>query len=84
MSCAASTGQGYRKALPPFRGVEITCEAKLLHDGAHEAVERTTIRVFRREKRPCLRGLHSGQPPVRLESGKLRTWDFSDDRASLG
>jgi PPOX class probable F420-dependent enzyme len=71
------------EALPPFRGVEITCEAKLLHDGAHEAVERMAIRYLGEEQGRAYADSVPASLLVRLEPGKLRTWDFSDDWASF-
>ena len=71
------------EALPPFRGVEITCEAKLLHDGAHEAVERMAIRYLGEEKGHAYADSVPASLLVRLEPGTLRTWDFSDDWASF-
>jgi PPOX class probable F420-dependent enzyme len=72
------------EAFPPFRGVEITCEARLLHDGVHEALERMAIRYLGEEKGPAYADFIPASLLVRLEPGKLRTWDYSDNWASFG
>ena len=72
------------EALPPFRGVEIACEATLVHDGSHEAVRRMAIRYLGEEKGHAYAESVPVSIIVRLEPGRLRTWDFRDDWASVG
>jgi PPOX class probable F420-dependent enzyme len=72
------------EALPPFRGVEIACEATLVHEGAHEAVRRIAIRYLGEEQGQAYAESVPVSIIVRLEPGRLRTWDFRDDWASFG
>ena len=72
------------EALPPFRGVEIACEARLLHDGVHEAVERIAIRYLGQKRGRVYADSVGDSLLVRLEPGRLRTWDFRDDLAAFG
>jgi hypothetical protein len=64
--------------VPPYRGIELTTEARLVRDGVSAVVERVAIRYLGEA-----RGRRYAEPApddivVRLQPGRLRAWDFSD------
>jgi PPOX class probable F420-dependent enzyme len=70
---------------PPYRGLEVRGEVRLLQDGVAEAVSSMAVRYL---------GAESGQAHaetvsagdsvlVRLEPTQLRGWDFADDMAEF-
>lgn len=64
---------------PPYRGVEIRCNAKLRTAGADEAVLRIASRYLGREAGAAYAGQAADDLLIRLEPGVLRAWDFADD-----
>ena len=70
---------------PPYRGLELRAEARLLADGAAEALGAMAVRYLGPENGPAYAETAgpSESVLVRLEPGQARGWDFSDDMASF-
>jgi PPOX class probable F420-dependent enzyme len=64
--------------VPPYRGVELRTEARLITTGVEEAMRRIASRYLGAEAGAAYGG---DDLLVRLEPGHLRTWDFADDFA---
>lgn len=65
---------------PPYRGLELRTESRIISAEAHEVLRRIAGRYLGRERGDA----YAGEPDpttvvVRLEPGELRTWDFADD-----
>lgn len=71
------------EALPPFRGVELTCEAQLLADGVRASEERMAVRYLGEELGAAYAGSMGEAVIVRLEPGLLRAWDFADEVGAI-
>ena len=66
---------------PPYAGVEITTEARLTEQGYMEVERRLAVRYLGREAgERYAESVGSTGLVIRLEPGKLRTWDFADER----
>ena len=63
---------------PPYRGLELRCDARLLPERAHEAAQRIAIRYLGEEKARAYAEEGEDDLLIRLEPGTLRGWDFSD------
>jgi PPOX class probable F420-dependent enzyme len=64
---------------PPYRGVELRCRARLVSEGAHEAVRRLAIRYLGEAEGSAFAERSADDTLIRLEPGRLRAWDFADD-----
>ncbi len=64
---------------PPYRGVEVRCNAQLRTAGVTEAVRRIASRYLGREAGAAYAERSSDDLLIRLEPGELRAWDFADD-----
>jgi PPOX class probable F420-dependent enzyme len=65
---------------PPYRGVEVRCNARLLSTGVQDAVTRIASRYLGREAGAAYAERAAGDLLIRLEPGDLRAWDFADKR----
>jgi len=63
---------------PPYRGVELRCDARLLSAGAEEAVRRIASRYLGPEAGAAYAQASGDDIIIRLEPGILRAWDFAD------
>jgi PPOX class probable F420-dependent enzyme len=68
---------------PPYRGVEVRGEVRLVQRGAAEALGAMAVRYLGPEDgRAYVESVPAGDSVlVRLEPTELRGWDFSDDMA---
>jgi PPOX class probable F420-dependent enzyme len=65
---------------PPYRGLELRGQARLVPDGAAEAVAAMAVRYLGPEDGRAYAEASSGDSVlVRLEPGTLRAWDFADE-----
>jgi PPOX class probable F420-dependent enzyme len=65
---------------PPYRGVEVRTEARLVTSGVEEATLRIASRYLGADGGAAYAAEEGGDDLlVRLEPGHLRTWDFADD-----
>jgi PPOX class probable F420-dependent enzyme len=65
---------------PPYRGVELRAEARLLTEDVVETNRRIAIRYLGAERGTAYAdSIEDDLVIVRLESGTLRAWDFADD-----
>jgi PPOX class probable F420-dependent enzyme len=62
---------------PPWTGVEIRCEARILEEGVDEVARRIAVR-YQGSEHAADEG-SSDSVVLRLEPGELRTWDYSDE-----
>jgi PPOX class probable F420-dependent enzyme len=65
--------------VPPYRGVELRCSARLSSAGAEDAALRLASRYLGREEGAAYAASGSDDLLIRLEPGDLRAWDFADD-----
>ena len=65
---------------PPYRGVEVTAEAILLRNDVKATVERVAVRYLGEAKGRRYAESATDDIVIRLESGHVRAWDFSDAR----
>jgi PPOX class probable F420-dependent enzyme len=63
----------------PYRGIEVRGTAQLLTEGAHDAVRRIATRYLGAEAGAAYADQTSDDTIIRLEPGRLRAWDFSDE-----
>jgi len=63
---------------PPYRGVELRCNARLVTAGADDAVRRIASRYLGREAGAAYADAAADDLLIRLEPGELRAWDFAD------
>jgi PPOX class probable F420-dependent enzyme len=63
---------------PPYRGLELRSDARLLSTGVREALWRIAIRYLGEEKARAYAEHGGDDLLVRLEPGTVRAWDFSD------
>lgn len=66
---------------PPYRGVEVRGNARLLTAGVGDAVKRIASRYLGREAGAAYAERGADDLLIRLEPGDLRAWDFADDLA---
>jgi PPOX class probable F420-dependent enzyme len=64
---------------PPYRGVEVHCNARLVTEGAGDAVLRIACRYLGREAGAAYAESGGDDLIIRLEPGDLRAWDFADE-----
>ena len=62
----------------PYRGIELRTEARLLTDGAAEAVAPIAGRYLGAEEGAAYAETASDDTLIRLEPGVIRAWDFAD------
>jgi PPOX class probable F420-dependent enzyme len=65
--------------IPPYRGVEVRCDARLATEGAVDAVTRIASRYLGREAGGAYAQSGGDDLIIRLEPGDLRAWDFADE-----
>jgi PPOX class probable F420-dependent enzyme len=63
---------------PPYRGVEVRCNAQLLTAGVDDAVKRIAYRYLGREAGAAYAEQAADDLLIRLEPGDMRAWDFAD------
>jgi PPOX class probable F420-dependent enzyme len=63
---------------PPYRGVELRCNAQLLTVGVDDAVRRIACRYLGRDAGTAYADAAADDLLIRLEPGELRGWDFAD------
>ena len=63
----------------PYRGIEVRGEARLLTDGSKDAVRRIASRYLGAEAGAAYAEQTTDDTIIRLEPGRLRAWDFSDE-----
>jgi PPOX class probable F420-dependent enzyme len=66
---------------PPYRGVEVRGDARLLTAGVDDAVIRIASRDLGRKAGAAYAGRAADDLLIRLEPGDLRAWDFADGLA---
>ena len=64
---------------PPYRGVEVRCQARLINAAAGGAVGRIASRYLGVEAGIAYAASASDDLLIRLEPGDLRAWDFADE-----
>lgn len=64
--------------IPPYRGVEVRCQARLVTAGVGPAVRRIASRYLGAEAGSAYADSASDDVLIRLEPGNLRAWDFTD------
>jgi PPOX class probable F420-dependent enzyme len=64
---------------PPYRGVELRCNARLVTAGVGDAVRRIACRYLGLEAGAAYAEGAGDDLLIRLEPGDLRAWDFTDD-----
>jgi PPOX class probable F420-dependent enzyme len=66
---------------PPYRGIELRCDVRLITTGVAEATMRIASRYLGPKGAAAYAEGGGDDVIVRLEPGDLRTWDFADDFA---
>jgi PPOX class probable F420-dependent enzyme len=69
---------------PPYRGLEVRGEARLLREGAAEAISSMAVRYLGPENGPAYAATVTNSVLVRLEPTHVRGWDFADDWPAEG
>jgi PPOX class probable F420-dependent enzyme len=66
---------------PPYRGVEVSARAVLREDRGGSTLARIAVRYLGAERGEAYARAAAGEPLVivRIEPGRLRTWDFADE-----
>jgi PPOX class probable F420-dependent enzyme len=64
---------------PPYRAVEVRCDARLLTAGVEDAVKRIASRYLGEEAGAAYAERAADDLLIRLEPGNLRAWDFTDE-----
>ena len=64
---------------PPYRGVEVRCEPRLVTEGTAPAVLRIASRYLGAEAGAAYAENGGDDLLIRLEPGDLRAWDFADE-----
>lgn len=67
--------------IPPYRGVELRCHARLATTAAGEAVRRIATRYLGADAGAAYAESAGDDLLLRLAPGALRAWDFADDFA---
>ena len=65
--------------LPPYRGVEARCQAKLVTEGVRECADRIASRYLGSDAGAAYAEMTADDLLVRLEPDTLRAWDFADE-----
>jgi len=63
---------------PPYRGVEVRCQARLITTAVADAVRRIAARYLGAEAGAAYAESAVDDLLIRLEPGDLRAWDFRD------
>jgi PPOX class probable F420-dependent enzyme len=63
---------------PPYRGAELRCTARLVTEGAGDAVRRIASRYLGPRAGAAYADSAGDDLLIRLEPGDLRVWDFAD------
>jgi PPOX class probable F420-dependent enzyme len=65
---------------PPYRGMELRTDAQLLAGDFSDLVREMAVRYLGREGGEAYAATASGDSVlIRLEPGRVRTWDFADE-----
>jgi len=64
---------------PPYRGIEVRCQARFVTAGVGDAVQRIASRYLGREVGAAYADRADDDLLIRLEPGDLRAWDFADE-----
>jgi PPOX class probable F420-dependent enzyme len=64
--------------VPPYRGVEVRCRARLLPAGP-DVVRRIAVRYLGEAEGTAWAEASDDDTLLRLEPGELRAWDFADE-----
>jgi PPOX class probable F420-dependent enzyme len=64
---------------PPYRGVEVRADARLVTAGVEDATMRIACRYLGQKAGTAYAEREEDDMLVRLEPGDLRAWDFIDD-----
>ena len=64
---------------PPYRGIEVSCHARLITAAAGDAVRRIASRYLGAEAGTAYAASAGDDLLIRLEPGDLRAWDFADE-----
>lgn len=64
---------------PPYRGIELRCEARLVTTGVAEATRRIASRYLGARAGAEYAEEGGDDLLLRLEPGEVRAWDFADD-----
>ena len=64
---------------PPYRGIEVRCQARFVTAGVGDAVQRIASRYLGREAGAAYADRAEDDLLIRLEPGDLRAWDFADE-----
>jgi PPOX class probable F420-dependent enzyme len=66
---------------PPYRGVEVSGRAVLQHDAHSRTLSRIAVRYLGAERGAAYAKAVAAEAAVviRIEPGRLRTWDFADE-----
>ena len=64
---------------PPYRGVEVRCQARLVTAAVGDAVRRIASRYLGAEAGAAYAESAGDDLLIRLEPGDLRAWDFADE-----
>ena len=65
--------------VPPYRGIELRCRARLVTEGVEDAVLRIATRYLGREAGAAYAERGQDDLLLRLEPGEIRAWDFADE-----
>jgi PPOX class probable F420-dependent enzyme len=65
--------------VPPYRGVELRCEARLVPERAHATARRLAVRYLGEAEGAAYAESARDDTLIRLEPGELRAWDFADE-----
>ena len=66
---------------PPYRGVELRGNVRLVTAGVTDAVRRIAFRYLGHEAGAAYAERAGDDLLIRLETGDLRAWDFADEQA---
>jgi PPOX class probable F420-dependent enzyme len=64
---------------PPYRGVELRCQARLVTAAVGDAVKRIASRYLGAEAGAAYAESAGDDLLIRLQPGDLRAWDFADE-----
>jgi PPOX class probable F420-dependent enzyme len=64
---------------PPYRGVEVRCQARLVTAAVGDAVKRIASRYLGAEAGAAYAESAGDDLLIRLQPGDLRAWDFADE-----
>jgi PPOX class probable F420-dependent enzyme len=64
---------------PPYRGIELRCQAQLHPIGDKGVIRRMAVRYLGPEAGPAYAETAGDTLLIRLEPGDLRAWDFADE-----